>query len=108
MFIEAPRFLILCVHGKSAYTSYIRCLQRTLHRVSQQRLSNALALPVAIDGKPRKQHDGYGMLCQALLHALGSVLQCHLAYGQRVIADNDFTHDPHVGLGGACLLVCQA
>src|SRR5208283_3312382 len=105
MFIEAPRFLIFCVHGKGANAGYIRCLQRTLHCVSQQRLANALALPAAINGKPREQHDGHGMLCQAFLQALGSVLQCHMAYGQRVITDNDFTHDPHVSLRGACLLV---
>ena len=54
MFVEAPRFFIFCVHCKSAYSGYVRCLQRALHRVSQECLANTLALPAVIDSKTRE------------------------------------------------------
>jgi hypothetical protein len=53
MFVEAPCFSIFSVHGKGAYSGYVRCLQRALHRVAQERFANALALPAVIDGEIR-------------------------------------------------------
>ena len=58
MLVKAPGFVVICLHGECAYASYIRRQQGALHRVSQQRLANALALPVRIDCRPGKQHDG--------------------------------------------------
>jgi len=49
------------------YAGDICRLQGSLHRDSQQRLANTSALPTAINGESREQHDGYPMLCQALL-----------------------------------------
>src|SRR5271156_5353431 len=54
MLVEAPGFLIFCMHGHGAYTGYVRRLQCALDGVSQERLADAPALPAAIDGKPRE------------------------------------------------------
>jgi hypothetical protein len=57
IFVEAPRLFVFCVHGKGAYSGYVRCLQRALHRVSQECLADTLALP-AIDSKMRQSMMG--------------------------------------------------
>jgi len=67
MFVEAPRFFIFCVDSKGAYSGYVRCFERALHRVSQERLANTSPLPAVIDSKTREEHDGHGMFCQTFL-----------------------------------------
>ena len=54
MFVKAPRFFIFCVHGKGTYSGYLGCLQRALHRVSQECFTDTLALPAVIDNKTRE------------------------------------------------------
>ncbi|HLN03864.1 MAG TPA: hypothetical protein VK335_31550 [Bryobacteraceae bacterium] len=55
--IEAPGFLVLSVNGERANAGNVGSLQCALHRIPQERFAHPLALPAAIHGQARQQHD---------------------------------------------------
>jgi len=89
MLIEATRAFILGVNGESAYARNIGSLQGALDCVSQKCLANSLPLSAAVDGQTRKQHDRYRVPGQALLEALGSLLQGNVTDSEHVVTNNN-------------------
>jgi hypothetical protein len=48
-------------------------LQRALHGIAQECLTDPLTLPAMVHGQTRQQHDGHRMACQTLGQALGGL-----------------------------------
>ncbi len=56
--VKIPGRLLSCMSGEGAGAGNVCCLQRAQHRIFQKRLSDRLALPAALYGETRQQHDG--------------------------------------------------
>ena len=80
-------------------------LERALHRVSEERLPDTLALPASSHREPRKQHDRYRVAGQTLGQPLRPFLAGDLSDRERVVADDRITDETDIGLRRACLLI---
>lgn len=103
--IKAPRLFILRMHCKRPDASDVGRLKRAQHRVFEQRLAHALAVPAMVYGETREQHDGNRMARQTFGQALRRVVAYHMADSKSVIADDGIPCDTEICLGCACLLI---
>jgi hypothetical protein len=74
MLVEASGVVVFGVNREGADAGDVGGLQGALHGIAQERFANALALPAAIDGQAREQHDGHGMFGQAFGQAFRGFL----------------------------------
>lgn len=79
----------------------IRRLGRAAEGVAQEGRAQPHPLPIAINGKPGRDHDRNGMSGKPFAQALRSVGVFHLTDGQAEIPCNRVPDGGHIGLGAA-------
>jgi hypothetical protein len=93
------------MNRESANAGNFGSLQCSLHRVPQERLAYALAVPPPIHCQTRKQHDRRWMPRQPFREALRCFVAANLAHSKRVVTNDGIACQPNIGLGSSRLLV---